>query len=164
MGLSLPGELASLLSMLGYTWPKGDEQKLFEMGQKWMDFSNTLKDVAQNGQKTASQVWEQNKGANIEAFKKHFEADDGPTKVLDGASTASTVLGAGMMICAGIMLALKISTITQLVTLAIEIAQAIASAVVTFGASLAEIPIFEEITKRIVGEIIQQVINKLMEA
>jgi hypothetical protein len=84
--------------------------------------------------------------------------------VLDGISTAGQVVGAGMMICAGIILALKISTITQLVTLAIEIAQAIASAVATFGASLAEIPIFEEISRRIIGELIQQVINKLMEA
>jgi hypothetical protein len=164
MGLNLPGELASLLQILGYNWPKGDEQKLFEMGQKWLDFSNTLKDISQNGQKTASKVWEQNKGANIDAFQKHYEADDGPTKVLEGGSTASTVLGAGMMICAGIVLALKISVITQLVTLAIEIAQAIATAVATFGASLAEIPIFQQISRMIVGELINQVITKLMEA
>jgi SepF-like predicted cell division protein (DUF552 family) len=164
MGIQLPGELVSLLQILGYNFPKGDEQKLFEMGQTWLNFGNKLKEVSQNGQKVASQVWEQNKGANIDAFQKHYEADDGPTKVLDGISTGGQVVGAGMMICAGIILALKISTITQLVTLAIEIAQAIASAVATFGASLAEIPIFEQISQRIVGELIQQVINKLMEA
>jgi hypothetical protein len=164
VGINLPGELAGLLQILGYNFPKGDESKLFEMGQKWLSFSNTLQEVSQNGQKVASQVWDQNKGANIDAFQKHYEAADGPTKVLEGAATAGQVLGAGMMICAGIILALKISTITQLVTLAIEIAQAIATAVATFGASLAEIPIFQQISRMIIGELIQQVINKLMEA
>lgn len=32
MGMELPGELRSLLGVLGYTWPEADETKLFEMG------------------------------------------------------------------------------------------------------------------------------------
>ncbi|MEE3920570.1 hypothetical protein V2I01_27060 [Micromonospora sp. BRA006-A] len=61
------------------------------------------------------------------------------------------LLGAGLIICAAIVLALKIAVIVQLAILAFEVAQAIATAVVTFGASLAEIPIFQIITREIVG-------------
>jgi hypothetical protein len=74
--------------------------------------------------------------------------------------TASNIIGAGLMVCAGIVLALKINVIVQLVQLAIEIASAIAEAVATFGASLLEIPIFKEITSLI----IDQLINMALEA
>lgn len=42
MGLQLPGELRSLLSMLGYSWPEADETKLMEMGGAWLRFAGTL--------------------------------------------------------------------------------------------------------------------------
>lgn len=164
MGISLPGELVSLLNILGYNWPKGDESKLFEIGQKWMSFSGTLSNVAQSGQQAAQQVWQQNTGQNIRAFQDHWNHEDGPQKVLHNGSTAATLTGAGMTIVAGIVLALKTNVIIQLTILAVQIAQAIATAVVTFGASLAEIPIFEQISQRIVGEIINQVITRLLSA
>ena len=49
----------------------------------------------------------------------------------------------------------------QLVILAIEIAQAIAAAGPTFGASLAEIPIFQQLTRTVVGNLIQEVLWQL---
>jgi hypothetical protein len=58
------------------------------------------------------------------------------------------------MVAAGVVLALKISVIVQLVMLAIQIAQAIATAVVTFGASLLEIPIFKMITSMILDQLL----------
>jgi hypothetical protein len=164
MGMTLPGELVTFLNMIGYNWPAGDEEKLFKMGERWMGFSGSLDKVTQAGQKAASAVWEQNTGANIKAFSEHWNAEDGPTKVLTNSSTASTLVGAGMMVVAGIVLVLKINVIVQLVVLAVQIAQAIATAVVTFGASLAEIPIFQQICKTIVGELINQVIMQLLNA
>jgi hypothetical protein len=164
MGMNLPGELVTFLNMLGYNWPQADEEKLFKMGEKWMGFSGKLDQVNQNGQQAASQVWTQNSGANIQAFQEHWNHEDGPTKVLTNGSTASTLVGAGLAIVAGIVLALKINVIVQLVILAIQIAQAIATAAVTFGASLAEIPIFQQISRQIVGEIINQVIMQLLNA
>jgi len=164
MGLDLPGALASLLQMLGYNWPKGDESKLFEIGQKWMSFSSTLTNAANSGQQVAQQVWAQNKGQNIQKFEDHIQHADGPIKVLQNASTAATLTGAGMTVCAGIILALKTSVITQLSILAVQIAQAIASAIATFGASLAEIPIFEQISQRLIDMLLNQVITKLLNA
>jgi hypothetical protein len=164
MGMTLPGELTSLLSLLGYDWPQSDESKLFELGRRWMDFGGTLNNVAQAGDQAAQRVWTENSGANISAFADHFNSDDGPTKVLQAGSTAANLLGAGMTVAAGIMLALKVNVIVQLTTLAIQIAQAIASAVVTFGASLSEIPIFEQITRALVEELFKMVTTRLLDA
>jgi hypothetical protein len=52
--------------------------------------------------------------------------------------------------------------IVQLVLLAIEVAQAIATAVATLGASLLEIPIFREITKLIVDQIVGLALNWIL--
>ena len=49
MGLQLPGELISLLSMLGYNWPQADETKLFEMGNAWMGFPDRITAGLKNG-------------------------------------------------------------------------------------------------------------------
>jgi len=164
MGISLPSELASLLSILGYNWPQGDETKLFELGQKLMEFSGKLQNILGEADNAAAQAWKENIGRDIQAFQNHWSNDDGPSKILQDISTAGQVVGAGMMIVAGILLVLKLNVITQLITLAIQIAQAIAMAVATFGASLAEIPIFQQISRMIVGKLIDMVIAKLLEA
>jgi hypothetical protein len=52
----------------------------------------------------------------------------------------------------------------QLVMLAIEIFEALATAPETFGASLLEIPVFKEITGMIINAIINEAINALMSA
>lgn len=49
MGLQLPGELTSLLDILGYTWPQADETRLFELGQAWIGFAGTIDSVVARG-------------------------------------------------------------------------------------------------------------------
>jgi len=164
MGLQLPGELVSLLHILGYNWPQADEQKLFQMGQRWSNFSGTITDTVGGAERAAAQVWQNNSGQDIAAFAEHIRHQDGPLKVLGDSSTATTILGVGMTICSAIVLALKVQVIVQLVTLAIQIAQAIAMAAATFGASLAQIPIFQQISRRLVGMLIDQVIGQLLNA
>ena len=61
------------------------------------------------------------------------------------------------------MPALKVAVIAQLVILAAEIAQALATAVPTFGASLAEIPIFQQLTRTIVGNLVQDALLQLLD-
>jgi hypothetical protein len=164
VGLQLPAELISLLGMLGFNWPEADETKLFEMGQRWLAFSGTLQEIGGTSEAAASQVWMVNQGRDVTAFQDHWRGEDGPQPVLRDGSTAATLVGAGLMICGGIVLALKVNVIIQLAILAFQIAQAIATAVATLGASLAEIPIFKEITRFILDTLIDQVINILLSA
>ncbi|MFC0037049.1 hypothetical protein [Actinomadura rayongensis] len=162
MGLQLPGELISLLGMLGYNWPEADETKLFQLGSTWMEFSGTVGSVSADIESAAQRVPASNEGDDIEAFQKAWAEEDSPAAVLKDASMGATAVGAAFIVCAGVVLALKINVIVQLVMLAIEIAQAAATAVATFGASLAEIPIFKEITGMIIDELINQAITMLL--
>jgi hypothetical protein len=164
VGLQLPGELVTFLGMIGFNWPQGDEEKLFEMGQAWISFAPTAHGHSQDADAVAAQIWNGNTGTAVDAFQKWWTADgNGPAGVTDGGN-AAVLLGTGLIACAGIVLALKVNVIAQLAILAVEVAQAIATAVATFGASLAEIPIFQTITREIVGALIDQVITELLSA
>lgn len=164
MGLMLPGELVTALNWIGYRWPEADEEKLFEMGQAWIDFSSSISSAAVDAAASAAGVWQQNSGDAIQAFQRWWTAEDSAPVVLGKAVPAAVLLGTGLIICAAIVLALKIQVIVQLAILAFQVAQAVATAVATFGASLAEIPIFQMITREIVGLLIDQVIGQLLNA
>jgi hypothetical protein len=162
MGLQLPGELISLLSMLGYTWPEADETKLFEMGNAWIGFPDRITAGLKDADVSAQQVWSGNQDSAIDAFQTSWQQPDSARTNLENGATAATLIGAGLMVCAGIVLALKINVIVQLILLAIEIAEAIATAAPTFGASLAEIPIFKEITQIIIDQLINLALNAVL--
>ncbi|CCH21833.1 WXG100-like domain-containing protein [Micromonospora lupini] len=163
MGLQLPGELTTFLSMIGYDWPQADETALVEMGQRWLDFSGTLQTLTTEAGQAAQPVGAGNAGADIDAFQRYWTERDGPVQVLQDGALAATLAGTGLIIVGAIVLALKIQVIVQLVILSVEIAQAVATAVATFGASLAEIPIFQMITREIVGLLIDEVIGALID-
>ncbi|MFI0404528.1 hypothetical protein [Actinomadura sp. 3N508] len=164
MGLQLPGELISLLGMLGYTWPEADETKLFEMGQRWVAFGGTLSSRVGESGGAAQAVHAAGMGQGFEAFQRAWSDPEAPDSLLREAVTGTTVVGIGLIVAGVIVLALKISVIVQLVILAIQIAQAIATAAVTFGASLLEIPIFKMITGMIIDQLIGMAIDQIMGA
>lgn len=162
MGLQLPGELVSLLSILGYDWPTSDEEKLFEMGQAWIDFQATLTGSANAAAAAAQGVWTASSGDAVDAFRAWWEHEENAPAALRDGATGAVVAGVGLIVCAATVLALKVQIIVQLVILAFEIAQAIATAVATCGASLAEIPIFKMITSLILDQVIDQVMNVML--
>ncbi|WP_211589018.1 hypothetical protein [Allorhizocola rhizosphaerae] len=132
------------------------------MAQVWQEFAGTLRGPTEAATGHAQTVWQVNVSENVAAFEKAWQSQKGPVNNLNDAATVVELVGAGLMVCAGIILALKIAVIAQLVILAIQIAQAIATAAVTFGASLLEIPIFRSITKRILEALLDQAINKVL--
>jgi hypothetical protein len=163
VGLQLPGELISLLSMLGYTWPEADEEKLFELGNRWTTYGGTLAGAVRDLDAAAQPVWQQNRGEAVAAFRQAWSDGEAPAANLRDGADGATLIGVGLMVAAGVVLALKINVIVQLVMLAIEIAEAIATAVATFGASLLEIPIFKEITGLLINELIDLAMQALLD-
>jgi hypothetical protein len=164
MSLELPGELRSLLGVLGYTWPEADEDKLVEMGQAWLRLATTLDTLTAAAESGATPVWSDNTGTDIAAFRQWWSNEDSPLASLRDGMPASVLTGTGLVICGTIVLALKVAVIVQLTVLAIQIAQAIATAPVTFGASLAEIPVFQAVARTIVGNLFEEVITTLLDA
>jgi hypothetical protein len=161
VGLQLPGGLAVLLQDLGYNWPMSDESKLFNMGGGWLNHVGTMDQPIGEANAHATTVG-QFKGDGIQAFSNAWNAKDAPHNNLLDGKTGGTIIGAGLMICSGIVLALKINVIVQLVQLAIEIVEALATAPETFGASLAEIPVFKEITSRLVNLCVSLAMNAVL--
>ncbi|HEY1095059.1 MAG TPA: hypothetical protein VGE61_10175 [Glycomyces sp.] len=164
MALMLPSELASLLGILGFDWPESNEDALMEVGQAWLDFGQELGDIAEEATGGAASAWTAQIGKDIDAFKTWWESEDGPQHILNSGSIGAMIAGAGMMVCSVIVLVLKVAVIAQLIWLAVQIALAIAEAAVTFGASLLQIPIVQQLIRTIVGNLFQEAVFKLLEA
>ncbi|GIF72078.1 WXG100-like domain-containing protein [Asanoa siamensis] len=162
MGLQLPGELVSLLGMLGYSWPEADEEKLFEMAQHWLALSDQVRTTSADADGLGAAVVAANTGEAIAAFQGRWTGQEAPVRNLADGATAAQGVGLGLMVIAGVVLTLKINVIIQLIVLAIQIAQAIATAAVTFGASLAQIPIFKMITSMILDQIFGLAMDALL--
>jgi hypothetical protein len=158
--MQLPSELTSLLSMLGYDWPESDETKLFDLGNGWTNLSDQINGAIEQLEDAARTVIDNNVSKDIDAFRSEWEDGESAVRNIADIGEPSNIVSIGLMIAAGVVLALKLQMIVQLVTLAIQIAQAIATAVVTFGASLLEIPIFKMITSML----IEQLLNMAIEA
>ncbi|MEV6345181.1 hypothetical protein [Actinoplanes sp. NPDC051851] len=161
MGLELPGELVEALGWIGLDWPTADEEQLFRLGQQWLALAPQIQQVGADAGAAASAVWQGNSGPAVAAFQKYWTADGAPSS-LNPAGDAAMVVGCGLIVYAAIILALKINFIVQLVVLTIEVIEAIATAVATFGASLLEIPIFQQITRTVVEGLIQQVTMEII--
>jgi hypothetical protein len=157
--IELPAELTEPLGWIGLVWPQADEDRLHADGQLWIDYGARLRAHAREADAAARKVWSDNYGESIDAFERWWNAPDGPGRNLENAAAAVELIGAGLIAMAGITVALKIAFIAQLVALAIEVGQAIATAVPSFGASTAEIPIFIAATRLVCRELISKAIQ-----
>jgi hypothetical protein len=162
--LQLPSELTTFLNVIGYKWPESDETKLFQMGQRWVKFGSEMNQVLDTAERGASKVWSENSGQDIAKFAEHWKHAEGPAKIMKDAASAAQLIGTGMCVISAIILALKMQMIMQLVQLMIQTLHALAMATPTFGASLSWIPIYNQITSRLVGMLIDQVVGRLLNA
>jgi hypothetical protein len=162
MGLTLPGDLERLLNDLGFTWPEVDEQDLFTVGGSWCEFASAVSQSHQTSTGAAQQLLANNQSAALQAFQTKLANSNSPLSVLGDASTGVEVVGAAMYAAAGLVIGLKINTMVNLITLTCEIISALAEAVPTFGASLAEIPVFKEVTQRFINAIVNEVVNAIL--
>lgn len=154
MGLDLPSELVSLLGMVGYDWPESDETAIFQLAGEWTGMAERIAGSVGEFQTAARTVLDNNSGGDISAFAGEWNDTESAARNIADTAQPANVIGIGLMVAAGVVLALKIQVIVQLVLLAIQIAQAIATAVATFGASLLQIPIFKTITGIIIDQLI----------
>ncbi len=162
--MTLPGELERLLNDLGFNWPEIDEERLFELAQSWSAYGGHLEQISADAERAAQEVWSGNSGPAIEAFKSRWEHEKSPAQILKKGATAGHTLGAILMVCGAVVLALKINVIVQLTILLMEIIEALATVEVTFGASLLEIPVFKEIQQMVINAIINEAINAILGA
>jgi len=162
MGMQLPGELITLLGVLGFEWPESDEESMFKLAGEWTGMADQLTGKIESLQSAARTLLENNSGAHIDAFQAEWESKESSTSNLADAGDPANQLNIGLTVMAGIILALKIQVIVQLAILAFQIVQAIAFAAVTFGASLVQIPIFKKITGLIIDQLMDMAIGRIL--
>ncbi len=128
-----------------------------------MSFSGRLEAIVSDATSTATTVWTGHEGEAVAAFQTWWAGEDSPAGTLLDGANAATLTGTGLMICGGIVLTLKVAVIAQLAILAVQIAQAVATAAPTFGVSLVEIPIFQQLTRTIIGNLVQEAVSQLVD-
>jgi hypothetical protein len=148
--------------VLGYEWPESDEEKIFDLAGEWTGMADQISGRVDSLSAAARSQIEGNVGADIDAFQADWEGEESALKNIADIADPTNEINIGLTITAGIILALKISVIVQLAILAFQIAQAIATAVVTFGASLVQIPIFKQITGMIIDMLMEQATNAVL--
>ena len=160
MTITLPHELTEPLSWIGLVWPEADEDKLDADGRAWIDYGSQLRGHAEQANDAARKVWQDNYGDSIEAFERWWKGE-GPGHHLDNAATAVELIGAALIAMAGVTIALKTAFIAQLTALAIEVAQAIATAFASFGATMAEVPGWIALTRVACRKLIQKALSMI---
>jgi hypothetical protein len=162
MGMMLPPELAGALNTVGFNWPQSDESKLLDMGHHWLGFGPHLSGPLDDVDHHAGRVWTEHSGQSVDAFRADWAQADHPTTNLRNATHATGLVGAGLFVCTGVVVALKINVAIQLVMFLIEAAEAVAEAFATFGASLLELPILRELTKILLDQLQNLALNAVL--
>jgi hypothetical protein len=160
--LMVPSVVVTTMRDLGYDMPNGKEGTILDAGLTWVKHASASSKPPQDAHAAAAGVWSGNKSAAVEAFQADFTSPNAPHAKLANASAGSAGVGIGLMACAGIVLGLKVSDITQVTLLLVEIAEAVATASLTFGTSLLEIPAFKEAASLGINAAINVAMNAVM--
>jgi hypothetical protein len=153
---------AELLGDLGYFWPEVDEDKANALARLWLEFASTLQKIHADADDAAARVVRENAAPAMEAFRQSWHRDDTAVVVLDRGHTGALAIGGALTVCAAAVVALKVNVIIQLGLLVAEIVQAIATAEVTAGASLLEIPAFKSLTGLAINYLISQAMKVIL--
>ena len=162
MAIMLPGEVSYLLNMLGFEWPEGNEDRIFDYATRWMTYAGEVGSANQLAGQAKTHVLTNNSGPAMTAFQQAFDEAEGVRDVAEKLALAGTLTGGCLLLVGVAVIALKIAFVVNLVLLAIQIAEAVAAAAATFGASLAWIPIAKEIARRLLELALNLAIEKLM--
>lgn len=164
MAVMLPAEASKLLNELGFEWPEGNEDKVFDYGNRWMAYAGEVGGVVQTATEGANTALADNMGQAMDAFKTAFTKSEGVDDVARKLQFGANIMGGCLFLVGAAIIALKIAFVVNLVATVIQIASAIAAAVPTAGASLGWIPVAKILCQKLLEMAINYGINQLMGA
>lgn len=162
MAIMLPGEVSYLLNMLGFEWPEGNEDTVFDYAKRWMSYGDEVGSSNELATSAETHVMENNYGPAMEAFSTQLNEAEGIKEVAQKLAQAGNITGGCLLFVGGLIIALKIAFVVNLCILAYQIAAAISAAAATFGASLAWIPVAKEICRRLIELALNLILEQLM--
>jgi hypothetical protein len=163
VSLTLPHEVAEVLTLLGFTWPEADEDRLMEAARHWREFASEVGQIRETTNRHAKQVADQNTGASVDAFNQYWEEIGGGSGHLDDAQRAAEAVADVLDGFAAVVVSVKAEVIAQLLILAAELVADTAAAFVTFGATEAAAAGEVAIQRIAVREILQRIVKHIEE-
>ncbi|MGF1648555.1 MAG: hypothetical protein ACFCVF_16780, partial [Kineosporiaceae bacterium] len=161
MALELPSGLdAAVTAVLGSDWPDGNEDRLFDLGEAWIEVVTSLYEsmgdfYGADGEIRAAWIG----GAASEAFAGSFEKLNGENGPLIQSANAATELST-MSFDTGVDIQhAKYVMILELIMLAYEIAMAIYTAFFTGGATVAAIAGLKEASKLVIKKAVKELVE-----
>ncbi|MDA2805915.1 WXG100-like domain-containing protein [Nocardiopsis suaedae] len=166
MGMQPPDELRTMFMVLtGSEWPDADEDLLWELASVYGTTADRLDvDLPQFVLRVKNKVREEFDATAADFFDESVNQFVGGERnyLGEGAAAARGLRDYADNAATQVQYA-KWMIIGQLIQLAAEIAWAIAMAPFTFGASLAKIPLFQAITRTIIGRVLFRLISELVQ-
>ncbi|MFD8599021.1 WXG100 family type VII secretion target [Kitasatospora sp. NPDC059646] len=154
MAIELPGEVVEFLSFIGINWPTVNEDKVREFASHVREFAQNVESVHQQSTSTVRQLGQAYEGASYEALlAKWASLSDSHFNEL---VQACHVVADALDVAAGVIVAMKVETIGELVALAAAFVADQAAAVATLGAAEAAVVLIEETAKRLINYLEQQ--------
>ncbi|MGW4803660.1 WXG100-like domain-containing protein [Kitasatospora sp. NPDC004272] len=154
MAIELPGEVVELLSFFGISWPTVNEDKVREFAAHVREFAQNVESSHQESTATVRRLGEAYEGASYEALLARWASVS--EQHLNELVQACHVVAEALDVAAGVIVAMKVETIAELVALAAALVADQAAAVATFGIAEAAVLAIEEAAKRLINYLEQQ--------
>ncbi len=162
MGIEIPGAVEWLVPIVvGADWPEGDETALRRLSEAWTQAATAVGEVVVEGNGASAAVLGCMTGATSEAFDAYWKQFVEGDAYLVNLQQLCTDLASGCDDAALNIEYTKLSIIAALIILAAQIAAMIASAVATFGASTAGVPIAQAATRITVQMFFRELIKQI---
>ncbi|GAA5013491.1 WXG100 family type VII secretion target [Kitasatospora paranensis] len=166
MAIELPGEVESFLGFIGINWPSVNEDKVREFGSHVKEFAENIEAAHRESTATIHALSEAYQGASYEALLAKWSELSGSH--MDELVQACHVVASALDVAAGVIVAMKLEAIAELVALAAAFVADQAAAVATLGAAEAALVLIEEAAKKLVNFLEQQleqyIIGQVVEA
>lgn len=168
MTIGIPGWLQWVSYLVGEEWPEGDEDAMRRLASSWRSSATELENLVPELNRVKQEIRASFTGMSADAiddtFKEWFEGDYAFDKMADAMNGLADLSDAhGMQVQYT-----KLIILSSLAIAAAEIAAALASAWVTFGASTGAIPAIEALTttavRQAMSQLLRQIVEKLGEA
>lgn len=174
MAIELPGPVVSFLNVIGVSWPNVNEDKVRDFASHIREFASAVDTTHQQATDTVKQLGAHYKGPSYEALLTAW-GEKSSTHMAELVSLCHGVATA-LDVAAGVIETMKGECIVELGALAVAFAAEQAAAVETLGASEAAAALTvkaaekavqvleDQITQYIVGEVIEEALDPLVEA
>ena len=173
MAIELPGEAEAFLNFIGIKWPSVNEDKVREFASHVREFAETLESAHRESTATIHGLAEAYEGASYEALlAKWAQMSNGH---MDQLVQACHVVATALDVAAGVIVAMKVEAIAELVVLAATLIAEQAAAVATLGLAEAAAAatvlagrkliafLEQQLEQYIVGQVIEAAIDPLVE-